>query len=139
MVTKMNGLNSGQWGFHESWPVGGTGPVFDVTQGSTVVARMEHVDGSWRLSLPQSTEAANNLAYLLQMMSILADRMRSVEGQQGKRLGLSAHSQSGEELSGAETIRRLMDALQTPKDDAHAADWGERGSTGAAVTASARA
>ncbi len=120
-----NGFGNG-WGFHEQWPAGASGPVFDVMQGSTVIARMERGGNGWRLTVRQSTEAANNLTFLLQMLSIMSDRMRSVEGEGGK-LSLMAESQTGETLAGSDVIRRLLDALQTPEKNTDAVAWGAHG------------
>lgn len=125
-MSRTNGNFGNSWGFHEQWPSGAKGPVFDVMQGSTVIARMEQGGEGWRLTVRQSTEAANNLTFLLQMLSIMSDRMRSVEGEDGK-LTLVAESQSGETLAGADVIRRLLDALQTPEDNSDAVAWGAHG------------
>ncbi|MCG8441254.1 MAG: hypothetical protein MI723_05530, partial [Caulobacterales bacterium] len=120
------------------WPPEADGPVFDLLHGDVHVARVWKDSDNWRLVLRQTHEMTRSLAYLLQTLAILADRMKAVENEEGRRSGLSAQSAGGEPVLGADAIRRLLDALQTPGEEADRVSWGDSDPDPKAVEASAK-
>ncbi len=117
-------LAGGSWRFQEHWPARGQGPVFDLVHGDVQMARLWKDANEWRLVMRQNPEMVSSLAYLLQTLAMLADRVHAVENLNGGRVPLAAETAQGEPVAGADAIRRLLDALQTPGDDISKVRWG---------------
>ncbi len=128
MAKQTNNLftNDGAWSFQEHWPARGQGPVFDLIQGDRQMARLWKDADQWRLVLKHNPEVAGSLALLLQTLAMLADRVHAVEDQAGARLGISAESESGAAVAGADAIRRLLDALKSKGDAPGKVTWGAK-------------
>lgn len=119
-------LTDGPWSFQEHWPARGHGPVFDLIQGHQQMARLWKDADQWRLVMRQNPEVAKSLALLLQTLAMLADRVHAVEKEGGGRFAISAESDTGEPVAGADAIRRLLDALKTKGDVPGKVTWGAR-------------
>lgn len=69
----------GHWGFMEGWPRGADGPVFDICHGEDHVARVWRDRGAWKLVVRPSRQITGDLTELLQILAMIADRMRALE------------------------------------------------------------
>lgn len=81
MSLESNGFFSpGKWGFMEGWPRGADSPVFDVCYGEVHVARLMKTDGSWRVTLRNTPEISTDLASLVAVLNVMAQRLKDSGG-----------------------------------------------------------
>lgn len=113
----------GSWGFEENWPRRAEGPVFDLMHGDRHMARVWKEGGRWQLVLRPQSQVTTDLESLLQVLAMIADRMRAFEEQRLSASGGAPDARNQVADAGA-AIGRLLGALSAGSNSADAVRWG---------------